>query len=238
MTLSLSPVLATTARAVHAVRRPMSEPPIPGMVWDDEYGWWEGRFELEAWKDVARHEGYTGQVGVGGPFTVQFGGGGDWEGIPHEAVPAMIAAWEYTLDHQEVIRRNIFDALFQWYRRTRRDTLQSYKEYRQQHVCGMKCRLFGCSGERHFKMLSVYLNEAMPPVASPKQLCGMVGLAGIFLLEEVDDGIGHVGYEMCCDWDTEHGLGIVVHRDRVVAVGMADEAMGGFTRGEDFWNEK
>jgi|GEM_PF-7134692 len=36
-----------------------------------------------------------------------------------------------------------------------------------------------------------------------------------------------VGYELRCAWDTEHGVGVMTHEDRVVEVGQADTALLG-----------
>ena len=36
-----------------------------------------------------------------------------------------------------------------------------------------------------------------------------------------------VGYELRCAWDTEHGVGVITHEDRVVEVSQADTALLG-----------
>jgi hypothetical protein len=38
-------------------------------------------------------------------------------------------------------------------------------------------------------------------------------------------GVAIVGYELACAWDTEHGLGVLVHGDRVLKIGGADVAI-------------
>ncbi len=48
-----------------------------------------------------------------------------------------------------------------------------------------------------------------------------VSLTGIHLHDD-----GQVGYELACAWDGEHGAGVVLKGDRVVAVGQASEAFG------------
>ena len=58
----------------------------------------------------------------------------------------------------------------------------------------------------------------------------MAGLSRVMTLEAVSvhqifqDGVPYVGYEFACDWDEEHGLGILIHKDRIVELGGADTA--------------
>lgn len=34
--------------------------------------------------------------------------------------------------------------------------------------------------------------------------------------------MAYVGYEFRCTWDEEHGMGVMTHKNRVVAIGGAD----------------
>lgn len=35
-----------------------------------------------------------------------------------------------------------------------------------------------------------------------------------------------MGFELDCNWDEEHGLGVLMHKNRVVKVGQADVSFG------------
>jgi len=37
-------------------------------------------------------------------------------------------------------------------------------------------------------------------------------------------GVPYVGYQFSCKWDEEHGLGVLMHGDRVVEIGGAETA--------------
>jgi hypothetical protein len=43
----------------------------------------------------------------------------------------------------------------------------------------------------------------------------------------VADGgdLPYIGYELGCTWDEEHGLGVMMHGTRLVAIGQADAAL-------------
>jgi hypothetical protein len=45
--------------------------------------------------------------------------------------------------------------------------------------------------------------------------------------------VAYVGYELACAWDTEHGIGVMTHEDRVVETGHADTAILGWIAERD-----
>ena len=53
-------------------------------------------------------------------------------------------------------------------------------------------------------------------------ICGMVGLSVVHVLDVAKDGLAYVGLELGCDWDEEHGCGVMTHAGRVVEAGPAD----------------
>lgn len=201
------------------------DPPIPGMVWDEEYDCWQGHFKLEAWSVITGDVGYAEAVDSGGPFPVMLGGGSDWEFIAQETIYPMVVAWKYTLENQEKIRQSILTTLFKWHHHYRAECLQEYEEFRNKHSCGIWCKLFGCYAERWYQADIKRINDGMPSLKSVEDLYPVIGLAEIFLLEQNKDGIAYVGYQFGCDWDTEHGLGVVVYKDQVVSIGQAADAM-------------
>ena len=64
--------------------------------------------------------------------------------------------------------------------------------------------------------------ELMPEVTEAGQFRSLLGLSNVHVLAVAKDGTAYVGFEFGCTWDTEHGLGIMTHRGRVVEVGGAD----------------
>jgi hypothetical protein len=77
-------------------------------------------------------------------------------------------------------------------------------------------------------------DEDFPEIAAavlvldrPDQLAGLMGLGNVFLLTEARDGVGYVGFEFGCEWESEHGLGVLTHRARIIDVGQAPTAFDG-----------
>ena len=67
-------------------------------------------------------------------------------------------------------------------------------------------------------------NELMPDIQSAEDLRSLVGLHTIYVHQAQKDGIPYVGFEFGCTWETEHGLGILMHGTRTVEIGYADTA--------------
>jgi hypothetical protein len=72
--------------------------------------------------------------------------------------------------------------------------------------------------------LQTYGEELTPEVASSDDLRGLMGLHSVHLHEIEAGGLPYVGYELGCTWAEEHGLGILMHGQRVVKIGSADIA--------------
>jgi hypothetical protein len=65
------------------------------------------------------------------------------------------------------------------------------------------------------------LEEPLPVVTTADQLRPLLGLSTVHVIAPELDGCAYVGFELLCPWDSEHGLGVMTHRDRVVTVGQA-----------------
>jgi hypothetical protein len=63
------------------------------------------------------------------------------------------------------------------------------------------------------------LNEIMPHLQTPSDLKPMIGLSTIHISDVEKDGAAYIGFEFGCDWEQEHGLGVMTHKDRIVEVG-------------------
>jgi hypothetical protein len=58
-------------------------------------------------------------------------------------------------------------------------------------------------------------------IDEPAQLCEHLRLYDVYVHDVVREGIAYVGFSFGCDWETEHGLGVMMHRDRIVHWGGA-----------------
>ena len=66
---------------------------------------------------------------------------------------------------------------------------------------------------------------AMPDLSSADDLARLIGLHAVNVHQIVRDDVPYLGFEFCCAWDEEHGLGVLMHGTRAVEVGDADTAI-------------
>ena len=55
-------------------------------------------------------------------------------------------------------------------------------------------------------------------------LKSLIRLGTVHVLGTSLDGIAYTGFEFACTWDDEHGVGVMTHKDRVIAAGGADHS--------------
>ncbi len=70
----------------------------------------------------------------------------------------------------------------------------------------------------------------VPEVQSPDDLKRLIRLRTLNVLDLSKDGCSLIGFAFRCCWDTEHGLGVLVHGTRVVEVGENDITWNGPSR--------
>lgn len=70
-----------------------------------------------------------------------------------------------------------------------------------------------------------FVDEILPPIHSDNDLARLIQplTINIFLAEKA--GLHFVGFEFTCSWDEEHGLGILMHQNKVARHGGADVAL-------------
>jgi hypothetical protein len=120
----------------------------------------------------------------------------------HVAVPGgketppnheQVAAYRFLKEHEAVIARVILERIFAEYPAWRED--YDFDEDEQ---------------------------EFMPAIKKIADLRKLIELENIHVLSEAKEGQAYVGFEFRCKWDEEHGLGIMTHKSRIVALGGAD----------------
>jgi hypothetical protein len=65
----------------------------------------------------------------------------------------------------------------------------------------------------------------MPEITDPSQLKSMIRLSSLTVTWPYDGNPIQIGVSFGCDWDPEHGFGVVVEGDKVVNAGSADCAI-------------
>ncbi|WP_417209881.1 DUF6985 domain-containing protein [Antarctobacter sp.] len=66
--------------------------------------------------------------------------------------------------------------------------------------------------------------EDLPSIPTAEGLAQVIMLTDVFVPQISKDGVPYVGYQFSCEWDKEHGLGILMHGSRIVEIGGADTA--------------
>lgn len=81
--------------------------------------------------------------------------------------------------------------------------------------------------------LSEIYEDLLPQIDKIEDFKNYIGLANLHLIASDKDGFAYIGFELGCEWDEEHGLGIMMHKDRVVAIGQADTAFDSWITFDD-----
>ena len=66
--------------------------------------------------------------------------------------------------------------------------------------------------------------EHIPPIQSARDFRTLIGLNKIFIHTIRPAAAPYAGFEFGCNWEEEHGLGVLMHGTRVVEIGDADIA--------------
>ena len=75
--------------------------------------------------------------------------------------------------------------------------------------------------------------DLMPEIRSIEDYKEHIGLSFLHLMDSEKDGFAYYGFELGCSWDDEHGVGVMMYKDRVIAVGLAEESFNHWTTYDD-----
>ena len=81
-----------------------------------------------------------------------------------------------------------------------------------------------CSPQSTERAARFDFGDDFPVVSDDQDLRENVGLYSVNVHQLAADGLPYVGFEFGCEWEDEHGLGVLMHGTRVVDVGFADTA--------------
>ncbi|MGC1494289.1 MAG: hypothetical protein WA790_00660 [Sulfitobacter sp.] len=105
---------------------------------------------------------------------------------------------EWVIKNQTIQKSILLDAV-----------LKAYPEFRQQF----------------FDDYDIEDNETdLPIITSTGNLPKVLMLQEVFVHQISKGDAPYVGYQFSCAWDDEHGLGVLMHNDRIVEIGGADTA--------------
>jgi hypothetical protein len=118
--------------------------------------------------------------------------------------PEQAAAFRYLLDNEEAVFATIARALLDYYPGARERCIDAYDG---DSAC--------------IEEVEATLPAVVTDMAGLRRL---VGLTGVSILSVVRDGIAYMGFHFGCEWDAEHGAGIMTHCGRVLVTGSEFEA--------------
>lgn len=75
---------------------------------------------------------------------------------------------------------------------------------------------------RYLDFLGSKAARLMPEIKEPGELLRLIDLVHIYIHAESKDGSAYVGFHFDCTWEKEHGLGFIMHRNKVLEVDSAD----------------
>lgn len=88
--------------------------------------------------------------------------------------------------------------------------------------------------------------EWFPDVESLEEFKNVFGVANMFVMLPKKEKSAYIGLECGCTWDDEHGLGFLLHENRLIKIGSADEAFssweaykdnGTYEKEKEEWNK-
>ena len=187
-----------------AKRKLESFPPFPPMAAGDFF--WEGRDTLRAWKGYQSRQGSYGARSSSKPsdgaVLLNVAYLGDAEETTRPA-PAQIAAYEFLKKNQSKLAAKVLAAIFKAYPKLRKEHNQFLTFDDGEPIPGA---------------------VAMPPLKSASELKKLIGLGTVHILNIAKGGHAYVGFEFGCEWDQEHGFGVMTHKLRIVEVGQGDSS--------------
>lgn len=136
-----------------------------------------------------------------GEISLSFGKGASLNVTPYDPdvtrIPSAAQgdALTYLLQNDDRVIAAVLDALLPYYQRMR---------------------------PRYVEYLGDQADRLMPELAQPEALAALIDLRQVHVHPWEKSGIGYVGLQFGCTWDVEHGLGAMMHNDRVVDLGGAD----------------
>ena len=168
-----------------------------GIQLDWEEFYWGGKFKIPVWKGFQSRSGpYCSPDEDGSSVNSVNLALASLDEEPHEPHPLQQQEWNNFKKSQKELIPMILDRAFIYYKQTRPNFFSMGPEW----------------------------VENMPVLSSSEQLISMIGLSIIHISWPYDDDPVLIGLEFGCDWDEEHGMGILLQENKIVKVGMADVA--------------
>jgi len=172
-------------------------PPFPELTlssWNDNGGELRGEGVLHAWAALQTKTPPNLVDDQGdGTFYLTINTPADSNKAPSSE---QIAAYEYLLKHDTVIVSAILKSIFDEYEWMREDFAE-------------------CLSTDDAARL-------VPIITAPPELLPLISLGTMTIHRVHNENVAYIGMSFGCTWDEEHGIGVLIHRSRIVSVGGCD----------------
>lgn len=65
-------------------------------------------------------------------------------------------------------------------------------------------------------------DDLTPDISGIEDMKKVIRLSYLHVMSSDKDDFAYVGFELDCEWDEEHGIGVIMHKDRIVKIGQAE----------------
>lgn len=184
---------------------------LPRLCWDRDG--WSGRIELASWAGFQVRSGpYGARAKATKRYKVRicFTAPSDRDDDPARTKPSeeQVAAYAYLLAHEAQVTKAVLTRILREYPKLR---TAYHKDYDIDPDADDE------GDDDVFDDL-----KPLPEIKRSADLCKVMGLATIHVLDVAKAGVAYVGFEFGSDWDDEHGAGLMMHKRRIVKFGSAD----------------
>lgn len=184
----------------------LNYPPMPELKFDRYF--WYGQLKQDYWIDcVTRVDLYNGKHSHDGSIILQV------DPLKTPPSPEQIQAYEYFVGNPDAIYRNLMQAVFEIYPQERESFREGY---------GWSEDLDEDEKEEFEDDYGIFVPELELPDDLKKIIC----LRILHIGSEARDGYSYTGLEFDCNWEEEHGLGVLMHKDKVIKIGFAEVSFG------------
>lgn len=92
-------------------------------------------------------------------------------------------------------------------------------------VLGLLFKLYPSIKAAYLEDFGIEANEFLPDISEQGDIKSVVGVVSINVHQVSKHGIPYIGVELGCNWDEEHGAGVLLHGSTPLEVGGADTAI-------------
>lgn len=184
---------------------------MPRLSWDGDG--WSGKIELASWAGFQVRSGpYGARAKATKRYKVRISftapSDGDDDRLHARPSEEQVAAHAYLLAHERKVTKAVLARILREYPKLR---AAYHKDYDIDP---------DADDDRADDLFDAL--KTLPEIKRSADLRKVMGISTVHVLDVAKAGVAYVGFEFGCDWDDEHGAGMMLHKQRIVKFGGAD----------------